>query len=123
VAPARDPGSDFRVVADSCSTHTLGPGAACTVMVEFAPAFRSTSAQLEDQLLFWGDGTAYDAIDLRGAYDRGSPTGGGPPLAPALEFLVVGGLVLFYLVVGGIVAIAAIVGIVLVVNAARRARN
>jgi hypothetical protein len=121
VAPARDPSSDFRVVADSCSTHTLAPGATCAVTVEFAPAFRSSSGLIDDRLLFWGDGATYQTVQLRGVYDRGQPTGGGPPVA--LAWLVVSGLLLFYLVIGGIVATAAIVGIVIVVKVARRVRN
>jgi hypothetical protein len=121
VALAREPSSDFRVVADSCSTRTLAPGAACAVTVEFAPAFRSSSGQIDDQLLFWGDGATYQAVRLRGVYDRGQPAGNGPPAAFGL--LLVGGLLLAYVVIAVIVATAAMVGIVIVVNVARRARN
>jgi hypothetical protein len=113
-----DPSSDFRVLADSCSPHTLAPGAGCAVTVQFAPQFRSSSAPIDDQLLFWGDGAAYQAVPLRAVYDRGQPTGN-PGIAALGPLLFIGFLLLAGLA-GLAVLTAAGVTIAIVLRRARQ---
>jgi hypothetical protein len=101
---------DFSLAADGCSHQTLAPLGACSVIVEFHPAFVNGTSIHRDQLGFWSAGQV-QRIPLMGTEVSGPASGNpgaGLSVVLLLAIVLFGLAILVVLGVGAVVAVAAI---------------